>query len=162
MAGFNPTGTPDAGGFVADLPEPNDDLGAATDSSTIAFTMDVDEDGSIADDDSEQTAYRVDSNRLEKFSAGSDSWQTVAENIDALDFVYLDSTGADITATVSSNLDDIASVEVTLLARTRREDRDFDNNQTYQNEQAQDIFTANDHFRRRRLTARILCRNMGT
>ena len=41
-------------------------------------------------------------------------WQTVADNIEALNFVYLDPDGAPFTP---GNLDDIRSIQVTIIAR---------------------------------------------
>jgi len=83
--------------------------------------------------------------------------QPVAENIDALDFVYLDANGA-TTATLAN----IRSVQITLVARTGRGDPGYTNNTSYQNQQGTTIYTAlNDNFRRKLLTAEIKCRNLG-
>ncbi len=175
MAGYDPTGLADAG-FVTQIP---DDPGAetSTDATHIAFTVDEDGSGSInADDDSEQIAYRVDGVRLEKFSRvnAAWSWQPVVENIDALDFVYLDANGADITGDVVNNptviypttgvsyIESIRSVEVSIVARTGRTDRNFSGTPAYVNQQGTEIFPASsDNLRRRLLTMRIRCRNMG-
>jgi type IV pilus assembly protein PilW len=96
--------------------------------------------------------------------------QPVAQNIDALDFVYLDDssptnvlntggTGGDVPA---SDLDSIRSVEITIVART--DDPllyGTANNRTYQNQQTDTIYTApSDNFSRRRLTTVIHCRNL--
>jgi type IV pilus assembly protein PilW len=173
MAAFNPTGAPNVGAFVAAIP---DDPGGetATDSTNMAFTIDEDENGAInADDHNEQIAYRVDSDRLEKFmyDGASWNWQPVAENIDAINFVYLNSNGVPIDPTTATNLPLIRSVQVTLLAKTKSETRDFTNNRTYEN-QMDSVnppenafywsFTApGDKFRRRLLSTEIGCRNMG-
>jgi type IV pilus assembly protein PilW len=177
MAGFNPQRSPNVGGFVTQLP---DDGGGTTttDAITIALTIDQDADGTIdLDDNNEQIAYRLDAanNRLEKFWVSTDTWQTVADNIDAVDFVYLDPSGTDITAQViatpttiypSTNLpyiDSIRSVEISLVARTGRVDRSFPGTPAYNNQQGIEILAAQpDNRRRRLLTTTILCRNMGT
>ena len=177
MAGFNPQRAPNVGGFVTQLP---DDGGGTTttNSTTIAFTIDQDSDGTIdTNADDEQIAYRLDAanNRLEKFWVSTDTWQTVADNIDAVDFVYLDPSGTDITAAViatptalyaATNLpyiDSIRSVEVSLVARTGRIDTSFPGTPAFNNQQGNPILAAQpDNRRRRLLTTTILCRNMGT
>jgi hypothetical protein len=84
--------------------------------------------------------------------------QMVAQNIDALDFVYLDDTGAP-----AATLADIRSVEITIVART--DDPllfGTTNSNVYRNQQGTQIFVApNDNFSRRRLTTLIHCRNEG-
>ena len=84
--------------------------------------------------------------------------QMVAQNIDALDFVYLDDTG-----TPAATLADIRSVEITIVART--DDPllfGTSNSNVYRNQQGTQIFVApGDNFSRRRLTTLIHCRNRG-
>ena len=85
----------------------------------------------------------------------------VALNIDALNFVYLDNDG--ITA---SNLADIRSVQITLVARSGDVVpvlmRKLTDNTIYTNQQGTVILPAqNDNFRRIRLTATVKVRNLG-
>jgi type IV pilus assembly protein PilW len=163
MAGYNPRGIPNLGGFVVDLPSPNAGRGAATSATQIAFTLDSDGNGALDDNDSEQIAYRLNpaSQALERFRASSNAWAPVAEGIQALDFVYLDASGAPITGTLSTDLARVRLVEITLLARTRKWDREFRNTATYTNRHGTWTFTApGDNFRRRLLTTTVLCRNM--
>ena len=81
----------------------------------------------------------------------------VAENIDALDFVYLDADGNQ-TATLA----DIRSVEITIVARTGRALRATKNNNLYYNQQGTQILGAqNDNFSRKSMTTFIKCRNLG-
>jgi type IV pilus assembly protein PilW len=94
----------------------------------------------------------------------------VALNIDALNFVYLDSAGNvlddDSNGNVTGNMAAIRSVQVTLVARSgdqlpvlmrRQTDR-----QDYTNQQGTLLLAAqNDNFRRIRLTAAVKVRNMG-
>ena len=177
MAGFNPQRAPNVGGFVTQLPD--DGVGdTTTDSATIAFTIDENANGVIdANDDDEQIAYRLDNatDTLQKFRVSDDTWQTVADNIDALDFVYLDASGTDITANVIANptalyavtnlsyLDSIRSIEISIVARTGNIDKSFPGTPAYNNQQGAVILAAqNDNRRRRLLSTTILCRNMGT
>jgi type IV pilus assembly protein PilW len=82
--------------------------------------------------------------------------QPVAENIDALNLVYLDK---DENPTIT--LAEIRSVQITLLARTARGDRGFKNTTVYTNQQGDQIFVApGDNFRRKLLTAQVNCRNL--
>ena len=168
MAGFNPADSPNVDGFVTALP---DDLGpvTSTDSTNIAFIIDRDEDGTVdTDDHNEQIAYRFDNanNRLEKFmynaSTNSWQWEIISENIDALDFVYRDQNGDPIVISATT-LEDIRSVDITIVAKTGKTDQDFTDTQEYKNQEDDQILAAqNDHFRRRLLTTNISCRNMGT
>ena len=90
-------------------------------------------------------------------------WETISENIDALDFVYRDQNGNAIVISPTT-LQDIRSVDITIVARTGRKDQDFTDTQAYFNQEdlVNPILAAqNDNFRRRLLTTNIACRNMG-
>jgi type IV pilus assembly protein PilW len=177
MAGFNPQRAPNVGGFVTQLPD--DGLGeTTTDSTNIAFTIDENKNGSIdLNDNDEQIAYRLDNatKTLQKFRVSDDTWLTVADNIDALDFVYLDPSGTDITANVIANptalyaatnspyLESIRSIEISVVATTGNFDNSFPGTPAYNNQQGVEILAAqSDNRRRRLLSTTILCRNMGT
>ncbi len=96
---------------------------------------------------------------------GSGSNRPLALNIDALDFVYLDEDGTrlddDGAGGVVASIPDIRSIQVTMVARTEKEDRGYTNNTTYENQQGEDIFTASDYYRRQLLTCEIKGRNLG-
>lgn len=78
----------------------------------------------------------------------------LTENIDAIDFVYLDANGNQTTT-------DIRSIEVTIVGRVNRPDHRYLNTQSYLNQQEDVILPAqNDHFRRVRLSTVIHCRNL--
>jgi len=169
MAGYNPTGVFNLAGFVADLPAPHNGLGAATSATQIALTTDggsgtLNGNGIIDDDDSEQIGYRLDgtTRRLQRFSAATNGWVTVAEDIEALNFVYLDGAGNVLNLTDPTNLTNIRRVEITVLARTQRMDRAFRNSDTFTNQRGTWNFTApGDNYRRRLITTTVVCRNMG-
>jgi prepilin-type N-terminal cleavage/methylation domain-containing protein len=148
MAGCDPTENASAGIVTADA-------------TSINFTEDVrgdvvgsNSDG-VTDDPNENITY-----------AGGN--QMVAQNIDALDFVYLDGSsppnvlnpgGVSVPA---GSLDQIRSVEITIVARTDRVTRASKNNNAYFNQRGMQILgPQNDNFSRRRLTAWIKCRNLG-
>jgi type IV pilus assembly protein PilW len=148
MAGCDPTGNAGAGIVTANA-------------NSISFTEDIrgDADGSDPDgatnDPNESIAYALSGNNLVRNTGGGN--QVVAENIDALDFVYLDENG-NSTATLT----DIRSVEITIVARTGRALRTTKNNNLYYNQQGTQILGAqNDNFSRKSMTTFIKGRNLG-
>jgi len=84
--------------------------------------------------------------------------QVVAQNINALDFVYLDGNG-----TSTATLADIRSVQITIVAQTKHPLLyGTKNNQVYRNQQNTVIYVApGDNVSRRTLTTLIHCRNLG-
>ena len=159
MAGCDPTGLAGAG------------ITAASETS-ISFTEDVrgdsagsDPDGAL-DDANENITYSLSGNNLVRNTGGGN--QTVAENINALNFVYLDGASPPAPLTFVSgsipagDLSKIRSVEITIVARTGRGLLASKNNVIYYNQRGAPILGAqNDNFSRRRLTAFINCRNLG-
>jgi hypothetical protein len=107
----------------------------------------------------------LDSNRLQKYTYDAVDgwdWRTVAENIDAIDFVYLDGNGNPLDPATVTNLPLIRSVQISLVAKTGRIDKDFPGTPAYDNQQGTEILVAkSDNYRRRLLTTEIQCRNMG-
>jgi len=149
MAGCDPTGLADDAGITA------------ASVTSIHFKEDVrgnssgsDPDGAT-DDPNEDITYSLSDGNLVRNTGGGN--QTVAENIDALNFVYLGADGS-TTATLA----DIRSVEITIVARTGRSLRASPNNMVYYNQRGAQILGAqNDNYSRKRLTAFINCRNLG-
>ena len=83
----------------------------------------------------------------------------VAENIDAIDFVYLKK---DDTPASLSEKNEIRSVEVTIVARANRKEKGYVNDTVYKNQHGTVILPAqNDNFRRKISSTRIACRNLG-
>lgn len=142
MAGYDPTGTANAGIVTANT-------------TSITITEDLDGDGSVAGDEN-ITYVLADSdgdgdNDLERNN------NLIAENIDALDFLYLDETN-NPTAVPS----EIKAVQITMVAKTGRGDRGYVDSVVYTNQQGTGILgPINDNSRRKRLTAEVRCRNMG-
>ena len=136
MAGYDPTHLANAGIVTAG-------------SNSIVFTNDLNGDGDTSDTD-ENITYALSGTNLQR------NGQTVAENIDALNFVYLDASGA-VTATLS----DIRSVQVTMVARTGKADREYLDTNSYSSPWGVVLAAQNDHFRRRLLGTRVICRNLG-
>jgi len=98
--------------------------------------------------------------------------QVVAQNIDWLDFVYLDNASPPniipfvAGAVPAANLSQIRSIEITIVARTNDPLLyGSKNNNTYWNQQGTASWTSavpgGDNVSRRRLTTLINCRNIG-
>ena len=143
MAGCDPSGNANAG------------ITAAA-STSFTFTRDI----RGKDEDDPPDGDTGDTNENITFSIGGGGIQRngtlIADNIDALDFVYLNANGA-----VTASLLQIRSVQVSIVARTGKGDPGFTNSTAYQNQQGTVIYTApGDNNRRRLLTTNIKCRNL--
>ncbi len=159
MAGCDPTGNANARIITANA-------------TSINFSEDVrgdlddsDSDGDT-DDANEDITYCLKANNLVKNTGGGN--QKVVQNIDALDFVYLDgSSPPDVlnpggSSVPDESLDQIRSVEVTMVARTDKITLASKNNNAYFNQRGWQILAPqNDNFSRRCLTVWIKCRNLG-
>jgi type IV pilus assembly protein PilW len=105
---------------------------------------------------------------LQTNSLGRKSWDgsllSVSDNIEVVNFVYLDNNAAVIPApVVGEDRARIRAMQITLIAKTGNPDKDFTDTKTYRNQQNTVIFTpsAGDHYRRRLLTTTVEFRNMG-
>jgi len=162
--GYNPSGRA-AVGFVDTFAAPNDKfvINYALATNMIALTTDADGDGSVDPNALEQIAYRHNAaNRtLERFISTNvlpgGTWEAVLDNVDAVNFLYLQGNGA--VATAAS---DIRTVEIALLVRSRSPDAQFLNTTVYKNKQGTVLCPtcANDHYHRRLLTTTVQARNL--
>ena len=146
MAGCDPTGKAGAGISTASV-------------NAISFTEDGDGDGAVTN-----ITYGLSGSDLVRNGA------RIAENIDALNFVYLDGgfpptvLNPGKTDVPAANTPNIRSVEVTIVARTGKEDPHYTDSKDYKNKQDETIFTPSGddvHFRRKLLSTSIKCRNLG-
>ncbi len=157
MAGFDPLRTAGTGIMVA-LP------------GRLQVTLDANSDGNFVGDPGEMfdfgfaAAIDGDDDGIPDVFPNVDSlgkqtngggYQPIADNIQAIEFLYLDSTG-----TVTAILAQIRSVQITILARSARLDPTFINSMTYTTPSLQVWGPYNDNFRRRMLTTTIWCRNL--
>jgi type IV pilus assembly protein PilW len=99
---------------------------------------------------------------------GRETWagglQPVVDNIEVMNFVYLDNDGTVIpTPVTGDDLARIRAIQITLIAKTDKPDKDFTDNKTYRNQQNTVIFTppVGDHYRRRLLSTTVEFRNLG-
>jgi type IV pilus assembly protein PilW len=145
MAGCDPTGKAGAGITTAGV-------------NTITFTEDGDGDGAVTN-----MTYSLPGSDLLR------NGQRIAENIDAINFVYLDGEGTRLNdgggnVTDPEHIDKIRSVQVTVVARTGKQDPNYTDSTSYQNKVPETIFTPmgdDVHFRRKVLRTNIKCRNLG-
>lgn len=169
MAGFDPQGTSGAG------------IVSAT-KNKVQFTFDRNENGSAADPNENITygfalAYDADGDGLADAGAaplgrttgGGGGAQSIAENIQAVEFVYL--VGDAMKPTVApavSDLGSIRAVTISILARAKNADQNFTNSATYVPASVTEysLPTASwgpfgDHFRRRLYISTVTIRNVG-
>lgn len=156
MAGLDPLGTANTGIITANA-------------SSISFTEDIGgstvgtpPDGTLQT--SETITYSLSGGNLVRNVGGGN--QVVAQNIHALDFVYL--TGASPPVVLNpgggnvpaGSENQIRSVEITVVARTDRGLLPSIDNNTYLNQRGTTILAPpGDNLSRRRLTTVIKCRN---
>ena len=173
MAGYDPTSTAGSGITVAK-------------SGQISFTLDENGDGDTSDTNeafdygftpaTSNSNYDVARNGIPDVDSNGDGvpdamplgrqissaggYKDVAENIQAIEFYYLDNQ-QNVTAVPA----DISSVQISILARARRPDINYTDTKTYPT-----VGTTpggatwgpfNDNFRRRFQTMTVKCRNMG-
>lgn len=183
MAGYNPDGiqhiscndNPSVGPAV----KPGIHTATAT---TIGFSMDLNSDGDCGDS-GENVAYSIyTADGIKKLGRNdltdSQPIQPVAGNIINIDFVYLFqlpsdtiSSGKAPTSTPSAvNLDEIAAVQVALLARSSTQDHEQPvalsfkvpfTDATGNIASGGTVWNFNDSYRRQLLVSTINCRNMG-
>jgi type IV pilus assembly protein PilW len=151
MAGFDPTGG--AGAGIQPLSQ-----------SSIQITRDLNNNSNTTDTD-ENIIYALydadgdlDNDLGREDVNGGTGNELLAENIDAVNFVYLDEDGISTT-----NPSEIRSVQITLVAKSDRRERGYQNTKDYYNQQVGDppVFTANDNYRRKMLSVEVKCRNLG-
>jgi len=173
MAGYDPTQSADSGIATA-----NGNSIRVT--SDIHDGVDNDGDGTVDEDDevgnadgvidptngNEDITYSLSDSDGDGYNDLERDGILIAENIDALNFVYLNAVGTQLdddgNGNVIANIPNIRSIQITLVAKTGRRDPGYTNTAAYANQQGTVILLAqNDSFRRRRLTAQLKCRNLG-
>lgn len=134
----------------------------AANATSITFTTDIDNGaGGVPDgilNANETITYNFADSDADGVNDELDrNGQPVAQNIDALDFVYLKEDG-----TPTATLADIRSVEITIVARTDDPLLYGNTNaNAYVNQRGTQILAPqNDNVSRRRLTTLIHCRNL--
>ncbi len=165
MAGSDPLGSAGAGISVADA-------------NSISFTLDYrgtadgsDADG-FADDKNEDITYALsnEGNLVRTIPIPGPSTRTdiIAENIGALDFVYLDGASPpnvlneDLTDTAAGDIASIRSVQITMVAKADQGLPGYFYTKTHSNQQGDVIYgPTNDNINSRAMTVTIKVRNLG-
>jgi type IV pilus assembly protein PilW len=173
MAGYDPSGTLSAG-----IQSINTDNAARC---QFRFTQDIhdradnDGDGLIdepdeagngdgdVDDPGDDITYLVSDPDgdgvfdLFRSEDGGVTRQLLAENVDALNFVFLDAQG-----NPTSNPAEVRSIQISIVAKVKRPDPGYQNTSPYENQQTTPILAAQyDPFRREMLSTEVRCRNLG-
>ncbi len=163
MAGYNPKGGAGAGittasagqlSFTQDLNE-DGDFGDAGEAVDFGFNEDDDGNRDGIPDGNNQPAASL--RRQIHGPGGAGGYQEIAENIQLIEFRYLNAAG-DPTATLA----DIRTVQISILARAGEKDLHFTNTMTYKTASGATWDPQpDDHFRRRMLITTVQCRNIG-
>jgi type IV pilus assembly protein PilW len=161
-AGVDPLGTAGAEIIVADV-------------DAFHFTRDIA--GLVVDgmeqfdgdteDENEDIRYGINTNNhLGREIGGSGGLASLLDNVDVLNFVYLDRAGNRLTTPITgNNRNRIRQVQVTVVVRYGSSQggllRAVTDTSVYRNQQGEIILDAqNDTFRRLMMTTTITCRNM--
>jgi prepilin-type N-terminal cleavage/methylation domain-containing protein len=117
-------------------------------------------DGIIDINDTEEIAYRYNSaaRRLERFRVTDGGWDIVLANVDAVNFVFVDRTGA-----VTTNPTQFQFVEISLLIRSDRPTHDYTTTTAYRTKRNFNLCASctGDHYHRRLLSTTVEIRNAG-
>jgi type IV pilus assembly protein PilW len=138
----------------------------------ISFSFVADDDGTDNDNDgSTDEAGELETITYDVYDAygdgdndigrqvGTATKRAIAENIEQLELFYTLSNGT--TTLAPTNMSNIRTVQITILARAGKPDRKFTNTSTYTTPGGQTWGPFNDNFRRRFMTTNVKCRNMG-
>lgn len=186
-AGYDPESSASAG-FVdsSSFTSESGQVTVNTSKQDIAFTADISEngsietslsdadgDGSISVSDNEQIAYRLSAMaspndslyELQRFSAKADSggvyWSPIAEYVQAIEFAYYAADGS-VISDISSNLNNIARVTISLLFRAPSLDVKYSEDYSFTTASGDSTspWSGNaDHYRRFFITTSVDCRN---
>ena len=117
--------------------------------SSLSFSQDLNGDGSACGE-KEVITYSLSGMVLKR------NGTPLSDNIEILNFIYLNEDGG-----VASRIEDVRSVQIAIIGRTKEEDPSYTNTNSYVNLQGTEILPAqNDGYRRRLLTSQVHIRNL--
>jgi type IV pilus assembly protein PilW len=131
--------------------------------STIEFSFDRIEDGILGtlEANAEIKAFRVQNNQLQERDQSTNTWEPIAENVEALNFTYLNRDG-NVIADPQLNIDAIRTIQISIIGRSRNTVVRYTNNNSYINLQGTEILPPqNDNFIRLMFSETVQCRNLG-
>ncbi len=164
-AGYNPakadgvgiiTALPGRLGFTRDLNGDGDTLDGG-EAITYGFSLanDNGKDG-LADTGTAPLGRNIGSSD----GTGGSGFQQLAQNFQAIEFLYLLSNGTQTTMPTAAQLDSIRSISISILAVTSSPDKNFTNNTVYTTASGA-TWGSGDNLRRRMLITTVKCRNLG-
>jgi type IV pilus assembly protein PilW len=114
--------------------------------------------------DMEQVAYRLSGTTLQRYSTvtGAINWQAVAENINQLEYRYLDENGnnLDVNGNFAATSSHIYSIQVSIMVQTSKAAVNGPPAQTYTTPSGA-TWTSTPGFRSRYFSTTVQCRNLG-
>jgi len=135
--------------------------------STIEFSFDRVNDGlgiplqGVLEPTDEIKAFRVLNSELQEMDQATNTWETIAENVEVLNFVYLNSNG-NVIIDPAANQGAIRTVEISIIGVSRNPVPRYTNNNSYVNLQGTEILAPqNDNFVRMMFSETVQCRNLG-
>lgn len=153
MAGYNPTKTGTVG----------TDFGIITDSTATSLHIKMDLDGNgVFTGSAEDIIFAKsaqDELTRDDVNAGAGSNKALVDNLNALNFVYLDRN--DTVVNPVTNPASVQRIQIAVVIRTTNPDYTYTNNRTYYNQNDDTIYTASgDNFRRKVLYGEVAPPNM--
>ena len=130
---------------------------------TIEFSFDRLDSGLVGvfEPTNERKQFRALNGQLQEMDQATNAWVAIAENVEVLNFVYLNSNGNVIT-NPSANLAAIRTVEISIVGVSRNPVPRYTNTISYVNLQGTEILAPqNDNFVRMMFSETVQCRNLG-
>lgn len=134
-----------------------------TTNSSIEFSFDrIDEPTTgVLEANFEIKAFRVQGNQLQEQDQTTGNWETIAENVESLNFSYLDRDG-NVVADLIGNRGAIRTIQISIVGRSQRPIPRYTNNSAFMNLQGEEILPPqNDNFVRMMFSETVQCRNLG-
>jgi type IV pilus assembly protein PilW len=131
--------------------------------STIEFSFDRIDDGiqGVLEPSNEIKEFQVQNSELQEKDQASNTWATIAENVEVLNFVYLDN-GGNVIADPTTNIQAIRTIQISIVGVSRNTVPRHEATTAYFNLQGNEILPAqNDNFVRMMLSETVQCRNLG-
>ena len=127
------------------------------DRNIIGFTLDKNGDGYINPLDHEMIAYQINKQTLKRYNSSTSKWEIISQNIDALDFVYLDQEG-----NRTFDVKEFKAIELTIIAKTNKKDSKFKDSTSYKNKQGESMCPSclNSNHHRRAISITLQLRNL--
>jgi type IV pilus assembly protein PilW len=105
--------------------------------------------------------FRVLNSQLQEMDQSTNTWETIAENVEVLNFIYMNSNG-NVIANPAANIGAIRTIEISIIGVSRNPVPRYTNTNSYVNLQNTEILPPqNDNFVRMMFSETVQCRNLG-